>query len=94
MLRKRFYVAVVVQDAHEKFLSCICDGMDVIDAERREMSDTLALGFRNGATLHHIVKAYSALSPLFHVSKCTFYTQYEVGHPDTDRQSDLLMRRR
>lgn len=46
------------------------------DAERRDMSDTLAAGFKKGQSLHHIVQA----SPdLFHVSERTLYQYVNSG---------------
>lgn len=76
VLRKRFYVATVAQEAYEKLLSSAREGAAVTDAERRQMSDTLAEGFRKGQPLHHIVKA----SPdLFHVSERTLYNYVNSG---------------
>ncbi len=76
VLRKRFHVAAVAQEAYERLLSSAREGAAVTDAERRQMSDTLAAGFRKGQPLHHIVKA----SPdLFHVSERTLYTYVNTG---------------
>lgn len=76
VLRKKFYVAKTAQEAYEKLLSSAREGAAVTDAERRQMSDTLAAGFRKGQPLHHIVKA----SPdLFHVSERTLYSYVNSG---------------
>ena len=76
VLRKRFYVAAVAHEAYRKLLSSAREGAAVTDEERRQMSDTLAAGFRKGQPLHHIVKA----SPdLFNVSERTLYTYVNTG---------------
>lgn len=76
VLRKKFYVAKAAQEAYEKLLSSAREGAAVTDAERRQMSDTLAAGFRKGQPLHHIVKA----SPdLFRVSERTLYSYVNSG---------------
>ena len=76
VLRKKFYLAKVAQEEYEKLLSSAREGAAVTDEERRQMSDTLAAGFRKGQPLHHIVKS----SPdLFHVSERTLYTYVNSG---------------
>ena len=76
VLRKRFYVAAAAQEAYESLLSSAREGAAVTEAERKQMSDTLAAGFRKGQPLHHIVKA----SPdLFHVSERTLYSYVSAG---------------
>ncbi len=76
VLRKKFYLAKVAQEEYEKLLSSAREGAAVTDEERRQMSDTLAAGFRKGQPLHHIVKS----SPdLFHVSERTLYTCVNSG---------------
>ena len=76
VLRKRFYVAKVAQEEYEKLLSSAREGAAVTDEERRQMSDTLAAGFKKGQPLHHIVKS---APDLFHVSERTLYTYVNSG---------------
>ncbi len=88
VLRKRFYVAKTAQEAYEKLLSSAREGAAVTEDERRQMSDTLAAGFRKGQPLHHIVKA----SPdLFHVSERTLYTYVNTGVLTPVGRADLPM---
>jgi IS30 family transposase len=76
VLRKKFYIAAAAQEAYRKLLVSAREGAAVTDAERREMSDTLAAGFKKGQSLHHIVQA----SPdLFHVSERTLYKYVNSG---------------
>lgn len=76
VLRKKFYVAADAHEAYLKLLSEARAGAAVTDAERREMSDTLAAGLRKGQSLHHVVQA----SPdLFHVSERTLYKYVSTG---------------
>ena len=48
VLRKKFYIAAAAHEAYEKLLVSAREGAALTDAERREMSDTLAVGFRKG----------------------------------------------
>ena len=76
VLRKNFYIAATAHEAYGKLLVSAREGAALTDAERREMSDTLAVGFRKGQPLHHIVQA----SPdLFNVSERTLYKYVNSG---------------
>jgi IS30 family transposase len=88
VLRKKFYIAAVAQKAYEELLTAAREGAAVTDAERREMTDTLAAGFKKGQSLHHIVQA----SPdLFHVSERTLYQYVNSGLLKPVGRCDLPM---
>ena len=88
VLRKRFYVAKVAQEEYERLLSSAREGAAVTDEERRQMSDTLAAGFRKGQPIHHIVKS---APDLFHVSERTLYTYVNSGILMPVGRTDLPM---
>lgn len=88
VLRKRFYVAKVAQEEYEELLSSAREGAAVTDEERRQMSDTLAAGFRKGQPIHHIVKS---APDLFHVSERTLYTCVNSGILTPVGRADLPM---